>query len=67
MPVSWTLSRARRAEEDLEYLQKTMPLDTIRSVLQYWRSLKVAISACGHDEVHQAQQVGVVPAAGILS
>ena len=48
MPVSWTLSRARRAEEDLEYLQNTMPLDTIRSVLQYCRSLKAAISACGH-------------------
>jgi hypothetical protein len=38
-------SSASSAEEDLAYLQKTMPLAAMRSTLQYSRSLKRAISA----------------------
>ena len=39
MPVSLTASSAVSADEERAYLQKTMPLDAMRSVLQYCRSL----------------------------
>ena len=46
VPLSVMSSSALRAEEDLAYLQKTMPLLAIKSVLQYCKSLKASISAC---------------------
>ena len=46
MPLSLIASSARRAEDALAYLQKTMPFEAIRSDLQYCRLLKRAISSC---------------------
>ena len=46
MPFSLIASSARRAEDALAYLQKTMPFDAMRSDLQYCRLLKRAISSC---------------------
>ena len=45
MPLSAMDSRARSADEDCENLQKTTPLDAMRSVLQYCSSGQCAISS----------------------
>lgn len=46
LSLAWMASSASRAEEDLAYLQYTMPLDAIRSTLQYSRSRNLPISSC---------------------
>ena len=46
VPVSVISSSAMRADEALLYLQNTMPLEAIRSVLQYCRSRVAAIFCC---------------------
>lgn len=56
-PVCWTLSSAFKAEEVLEYLQNTMPFAAMRSVLQYSRSSKLAISDCRSLNRDEAQQL----------
>jgi hypothetical protein len=43
-------SRASSAEEDLEYLQNTMPFDGMRSILQYSKSLNWDIASCTQQE-----------------
>lgn len=56
VPLSVMSSSALRAEEDLAYLQKTMPLLEIRSVLQYCKSLKASISTCRSGSSVQPQR-----------
>jgi hypothetical protein len=36
VPVACTVSIARQADDDLAYLTNTIPLEAMRSVLQYW-------------------------------
>lgn len=63
MPVSAMASRARSADEDCENLQKTTPLDAMRSILQYCSSGHRAISSC----VKVTQSVsGATAATGFL-
>ena len=46
IPVSVISSSAMSAEDALLYLQKTMPLEAMRSVLQYCKSRVEAIFCC---------------------
>ena len=45
MPLSARHSRARNAGEDRKNLQKTIPSDAMRCVLQYSNSDQIAISS----------------------